>query len=144
MEKTLTIFCDGGARGNPGPAASAFVAQEEDGKEIYKKGLYIGEATNNVAEYAAVLSALAWLKDFGNLDNYSKIVFILDSELVKKQLSGEYKIKNATLAGYAIKIKKILAGISKPIIFLHVLRAKNKDADALVNEALDKALFKNA
>ncbi len=136
--KSLEINCDGGSRGNPGPAASAFVVYE-DGKEIVRGKKFLGTATNNVAEYTALGLALTWLtknrKKFdGNID------FYLDSELVVKQLTGKYKVKNKTLQKYVSRIKSLEEELGADVFYNHVRREKNKIADELVNEALDSAI----
>ncbi len=140
MKNIIKVFCDGGSRGNPGKSASAFVI-EEDGKLIYSEAKYLGVETNNFAEYSAVLSALYWLK--ANKQELKKeIIFILDSELVVKQINGDYKIKNKNLKIIFLKIKNILGGLfrfqgNQKIIFKNVSREKNKRADFLVNQKLD-------
>lgn len=139
MNKSLTINCDGGSRGNPGPAACAFVVSE-NGKEFFSKGTFLGNTTNNVAEYQAVLTALEWL--FENKEKYEgySITFILDSELVVRQLTGVYKIKNENLRELAGKIKLFERELSFKISYTNVLREKNKSADLLVNETLDSSV----
>jgi ribonuclease HI len=136
MEEKIFIYCDGGARGNPGPAASAFVAIQ-DGKVIHKKSKYLGKATNNVAEYGSVLLALSWL-----YKNYKealdlKIVINLDSELVTKQMSGLYKVKNTKLKEMHTKGKNIESKLSSTISYKWTPRDKNRLADFLVNKELD-------
>lgn len=135
MEGILKIYCDGGSRGNPGPAASAFVV-EENGKIIFKRGTYVGNATNNVAEYRAVLEALKWLSD--NHSGTAEVLFVLDSELVSKQLSGIFKIKNENLRNYFFSIKEIEKNLGLKISYSAVPRAKNALADFLVNKTLDE------
>jgi ribonuclease HI len=133
----ISIFCDGGARGNPGPAASAFVVYDGGGELIFKYKKFLGVATNNVAEYQAVVSAHEWLqKNSGNLD---QVTFTLDSELITNQLSGSYKIKSQHLLPFVQKIKKIQSDLSHVTIkVVHTNRSGNEIADALVNEALDE------
>ncbi|HOZ36870.1 MAG TPA: ribonuclease HI family protein [bacterium] len=134
MQKKLVIFTDGGARGNPGPAGIGAVIFDESGKNIlatHKK--YIGEATNNVAEYSAVILALEEAKKMGA----EELAFILDSELVVKQLNGEYKVKNEDLGKLFIKIYN-LRQYFKKMTFHHVPREQNKLADKLVNQAIDE------
>ncbi|MEK7497288.1 MAG: ribonuclease HI family protein [Patescibacteria group bacterium] len=128
--RNFEIYCDGGARGNPGPAASAFVVYE-DGKIIHKEGKFLGVATNNVAEYSAVIMALIWLKEIAS------VTFFLDSELVVKQLTGVFKIKNENLKDLAIKAKTLKKNFSGKIIYKNLRREKNTAADSLVNETLD-------
>lgn len=137
MEEKIFIYCDGGARGNPGPAASAFVAIL-DGKIIYKDSKYLGKATNNVAEYGSVLLALSWLyKNYKDATDL-KIVVSLDSELVSKQMSGLYKVKNIKLKEMHKKGKAIESRLSIKISYKWTPRDKNRLADFLVNEELDK------
>lgn len=131
--KKLIIFTDGGARGNPGPAGIGVAIFDESGKNLlatHKK--YIGETTNNVAEYSAVILALEEAKKMET----EEIDFFLDSELVVKQLNGEYKVKNEDLGKLFVKIYNLRQQFKK-ITFHHVMREKNKLADRLVNEAID-------
>ena len=138
MEDKLTIYCDGGARGNPGPAASAFVVMKGD-NIIYKGSRYIGESTNNVAEYNAVLLALKWLEENGEIYVNYKASFVLDSELVVKQLNGLYKIKDEKLKKLAILVKEVEKNIKGKISYTSVARNKNRLADFLVNKTLDES-----
>ena len=135
-KKVIKIYCDGGARGNPGPAASAF-AVIENSKVIYKESKYIGETTNNVAEYQSVLLAVSWISKSSVYSSYDEINIFLDSQLVEKQLNGKYKVKNQGLRKYFDETKKLLQGISATITFESLPREKNKLADLLVNEELD-------
>lgn len=139
MEEII-IHCDGGARGNPGPGASAFVV-EKKGKIIFKTAKLIGEVTNNVAEYKAVLFALEWLKGNPEKITEENINFVLDSELVAKQLSGEFKIKNENLRNLYFSVKKIEESLDKTFSYNNVSRSKNKLADFLVNQELDRNSF---
>mgnify|MGYP006298364983 CR=1 FL=1 len=130
----LTIFTDGGARGNPGPAGIGFVIKSGDtvvrtGKE------YIGHATNNQAEYKAVLAALTQAKQLGaqEIDVYA------DSELVVNQLSRKAKIKNENLGSLFVQIWNLLMHF-KRVSFHHIPREQNSAADSLVNQAIDQAL----
>jgi ribonuclease HI len=139
MERKLTkIYCDGGARGNPGPAASGFVVEKE-GKVIFKGSEFLGEATNNVAEYQAVIIALNWL--IKNSEKVSEeILFVLDSELVVKQLKGIFKVKNENLRNLFFTVKELESKINLRISYASVPREKNKLADFLVNKMLDNVL----
>ncbi|MFZ5932814.1 MAG: ribonuclease HI family protein [Patescibacteria group bacterium] len=132
---SLKIYCDGGARGNPGPAAAAFVV-EKNGKVIFREAKFIGESTNNFAEYKAVLLAIEWL--LKNKDFEPEIIFVLDSELVAKQLAGSFKIKNENLRALYFSIKEIEKKISAKIFYTSVPRGKNRLADLLVNKVLDE------
>lgn len=128
----MEIFCDGGARGNPGPSAAAFVVFKND-KAVYQESRYLGVNTNNYAEYTSLLMALEWINKNANSD----VKIILDSELVKKQMTGEYKIKNNTLRLLAVKAKHLENKFRYSITYENVLREKNKHADNLVNQTLD-------
>lgn len=140
----IDVFCDGGSRGNPGPAAVGFVIQKSlDGKILVKQGKTIGFSTNNVAEYRAVITALEWLKE--NLLPHSvrgeKINFFLDSQLVVNQLNGLFKIKNAALRKLFFEIRKLEQEIGGIVSYRFVPREQNFIADSLVNAALDKKVF---
>jgi ribonuclease HI len=141
--KKLKIFCDGGARGNPGPAGVGFVVCDEKGKVIKGQGRYIGETTNNVAEYRAVLEALEFL---GRETRYAKrnteITFFLDSKLVVNQLNGFYKIKKAHLRDLIIKVRQKEGELGAKIFYQYVPREKNKEADRIVNDVLDERVVK--
>jgi ribonuclease HI len=140
--KPFRIYTDGGARGNPGPAGIGGVIQEYNEAEgIYQtiksvKG-YLGETTNNQAEYRALLATLIAASEQG----VEEVDCFLDSELIVKQLKQEYKVKNQNLAPVFLKVWN-LAQTFKKISFTHVPRAQNKEADSLVNEAIDEALKK--
>ena len=128
------LYADGGARGNPGSAASGFVVY--NGEEIIaREGKYLGVATNNQAEYNAILLGLEKAQEL----NITELDCFLDSELVVKQLKLEYKVKNKDLAAIFLKAWN-LSKKFKRIKFHHIPREKNKEADALVNEILDKHL----
>ena len=131
----LIIFTDGGARGNPGPAAAGVVVF--CGKEIIcQAGVYLGRKTNNEAEYLAVKLALDLVEKYWRA-NLTAVNFYLDSQLVVSQLEGRYKIKAGNLQRLAIDIKKQLRGLECPVRFFHHPREKNKLADSLVNLSLD-------
>ena len=143
---TINIWSDGGARGNPGPAGIGFVIKDNIDKIILDHHEYIGKATNNIAEYKAVLSAVTSLNQFihqKNLDtsHINIINIFLDSLLVVKQLSGEYKIKNPDLFALATQILNITHQNKLPIKYSHIPRHRNTQADALVNQALDSHLL---
>jgi len=128
----LTIYTDGGARGNPGPAGIGAVIYNENKKVVKEISEYIGETTNNQAEYKACLRAMEEAKKL----KATELDFYLDSELVVKQLKREYKVKNKELAPLFIKIYNLSQQFKK-VSFTHVRREFNKEADRLVNEALD-------
>lgn len=127
------IYTDGGARGNPGPAAIGVVIKNEAGENVCEISKYIGEKTNNQAEYTAVIEALQKTKEL----KADELNFFLDSELVVKQLNREYKVKDQDLAMMFLKIHN-LSMYFKKIYYNHVPREKNVEADKLVNVALDK------
>jgi ribonuclease HI len=137
----LIIHADGGARGNPGPAAYGIVIENENGKIIAKLGKGLGVRTNNQAEYGGVIGALEFVKKFFESKNQiSAIEFYLDSDLIVNQLSGKYKIKSAELALLAIKAKSLEKEISIPVIYKQVPREQNKIADKIVNQVLDSKM----
>ena len=135
---TLTIHTDGGARGNPGPAAIGAAFWERDAAgtvaKVHEISRCIGEQTNNFAEYTALIAALAWAAEAG----YENVECYLDSELVVKQVTGQYKVKEPTLKPLVAQVAAAKNSFKK-ITFTHVRREKNKEADALVNAALDAA-----
>lgn len=133
----LTIYADGGSRGNPGPAACAAVFQT-DQQVIAQSSWYLGEATNNQAEYQAVLNSLRFIKRNPQLfSQFQTVEFVLDSELVVKQLTGQYKIKNTHLQELAAQAKENINNLNLVVNFRHVLRDKNHRADELLNNELD-------
>jgi len=137
MQKFIT-YTDGGARGNPGPAAIGVVIQDGEGKTLKEVSKYIGETTNNQAEYEAVVCALAELKKlFGEQLREAQIEMRLDSELVVRQLEGRYKVKDPGLKKQFAKVAEFRLEVVPNITFLHIPREKNARADELVNEALD-------
>jgi ribonuclease HI len=131
----VVVHVDGGARGNPGPAAVAAVATTPDGEELAERKLYIGVATNNVAEYRAVLLGLELARDLGA----EEVEVVNDSELIAYQIGGEYKVKNAGLKPLFAEAMRELRGFHKWAV-RPVPREHNARADELVNEALDEEL----
>jgi ribonuclease HI len=128
----LIVNVDGGARGNPGPAAIAAVLQEPGGEVLEERGERIGEATNNVAEYRALLLGIERAAKLGA----SELELVGDSELVVKQVKGEYKVKHADMRELHAEVKRALQDFESWSI-RHVRREQNSEADRLVNEALD-------
>jgi len=136
-EDGIVIHTDGGARGNPGPAACAFVAEVGE-KIIQKESSFLDISTNNYAEYQGVILALKWLSaNYKNLSATSAI-FYLDSELVARQLSGVYKVKDQKLIELFLRVGKLSKNINLKIFYKSIPRSKNKVADFLVNEELDR------
>jgi len=130
----VIMFTDGGSRGNPGPAAIGVVIKNKSGETIQKIGKYIGESTNNDAEYKALLEGIGSLKEM----KVKSVICFLDSELVVKQLNGLYKVKNANIKTLWKKIKELEKNFGS-ITYTHVKREKNYEADAIVNDVLDSA-----
>ena len=128
------LFTDGGSRGNPGPAASAFVLEAEDGTVLDARGETIGVATNNVAEYRALVAGLERAREIG----VSELEVVSDSELLVKQMRGEYKVKNRALQDLFLEASQLARGIER-VTYTAVRREHNELADSLVNEALDHA-----
>lgn len=128
----IQLYTDGGARGNPGPAAFAFLIYDGE-KKLYESKGKLGKTTNNVAEYTAVLEGLRKCKEFGD-----EVEVFSDSELVVKQLNGEYKVKKAHLKKLHYKVEQLESGF-KEVSYSHRRRENEmqKLADKLVNEALD-------
>lgn len=131
----LTINVDGGARGNPGPAAIGVVVREAGGEVLEELGERIGEATNNVAEYKALLRGIELAAEHEG----TELELIGDSELVVRQVEGKYKVKNAGIKPLHAEVKEALRSFDSWSI-RHVRRAENADADRLVNAALDGVL----
>ena len=133
----IVIHTDGGARGNPGPAGAGVVAFH-DGKKIFELKKYLGDGkTNNWAEYEALILALTEAKKRGLTKKPLEVR--MDSELIVKQMNGEYQVKEETLWPQYMKVHNLLVAHFPDTVFVHVRREQNADADALVNEALDEA-----
>ena len=136
--ETVIAYTDGGARGNPGPAAIGVYIVDANGKAIREIKQAIGNSTNNFAEYNGVLVALQTLKAlYGKKTKDMQIEIRMDSELVKKQLNGEYQIKEPGLVPFYMEIHNLRVSNFPNLTLTHVPRAQNKEADRLVNEALD-------
>lgn len=133
----LMIYTDGGARGNPGPAAIGAVIYDEKKNVLFEISEYIGETTNNQAEYRAVIAAIKKAKEL----SANELEFFLDSELVVNQLNQNYKIKNKDLAPLFVQIYNVSLDFKK-VSYKYIPREMNKEADKLVNKALDKEMNK--
>ena len=129
-----TLFTDGGSRGNPGPAAYGYVLEADDGTVLAAHGEAIGVATNNVAEYRALVAGLARAEEVG----VDELEVVSDSELLVKQMRGEYKVKNAALRELWEEAQRSARRLGK-VSYAAVRREHNELADRLVNEALDAA-----
>lgn len=132
VSETIEIFVDGAARGNPGPAGAGIFITQAD-KELVKSGFFLGKKTNNQAEYLALALALFLLKK--QIKNPEKIIITSDSELLIKQMRGEYQVKNPILFQIKNLIHSMLADCDCK--FKHVIREKNKTADNLANKGID-------
>ena len=130
----LVAHVDGGSRGNPGPAAVGVVVSDQSGAVLREEGRVIGRATNNVAEYRALLLGIELASELGA----DELELVGDSELIVKQVRGEYRVKDAGLRPLHAEVKAALARFAGWSI-RHVRREQNADADRLVNEALDAA-----
>jgi ribonuclease HI len=126
------LFTDGGARGNPGPAAYGFVLEAEDGTVLAAEGQAIGVATNNVAEYSGLVAGLRKALELHVPD----LEVVSDSELLVKQMRGEYRVKNEALRSLFLEASTLARSLAN-VEYRHVKRAHNELADRLVNEALD-------
>lgn len=135
---TLTLFTDGGARGNPGPSGIGVSVVDQDNQEVYAYGEAIGVATNNEAEYLGFLHSLTWVTH-QTLSPETTLTWKLDSQLVVEQLNKRWKVKDARMRGYAEQAWKVLGSLPYSFQIVHVRRAENKRADELVNQALDQA-----
>jgi ribonuclease HI len=129
-----TLYTDGGARGNPGPAAFAYVLETDDGTVLDSRGEAIGVATNNVAEYRALVAGLARAAEAG----VTELEVVSDSELLVKQMRGEYRVKNRALQELSLDASRLARKIGN-VTYRAVRREQNELADSLVNEALDRA-----
>jgi ribonuclease HI len=130
----LRLFTDGGARGNPGPAAYGFVLEEPGGAVLFAEGKAIGVATNNVAEYSGLVAGLEKAVEL----EATEVEVVSDSELMVKQMRGEYKVKNEALRALSLEAARLARRLDA-VEYRHVRREQNELADRLVNEALDAA-----
>jgi ribonuclease HI len=134
----FVIRTDGGARGNPGPAATGFVIENSKGQVLTELGEYIGEKTNNEAEYRAPIAGLKKLKTLIGKDKAKKarVAVVSDSQLMVRQMNGQYKIENPNIQKFFLELWNIKLDF-KEVSFTAVPREQNKGADRMVNEALD-------
>jgi ribonuclease HI len=136
---SLVAHIDGGARGNPGPAGYGVAIQDGTGRPVAELSEYLGKQTNNYAEYSGLLGALTYALEHG----CKALKVFSDSELMVKQIKGQYKVKNATLQELHGKATKMIRELDKFEIG-HVLREKNRDADRLANLAMDRGMNRTA
>jgi ribonuclease HI len=130
----ITAYTDGGARGNPGPAGYGVHIVDEDGNTLAELVGPLGHATNNVAEYSGLIAALQWAVDHG----HARMRVRMDSELVIKQMRGEYKVKHPGLQPLYVRARLLVMELGD-VRFAHVRREKNKEADRLSNLGMDEA-----
>lgn len=136
-KKLLELRTDGGARGNPGPAgAGGWLKNPATGERVDEFGVYLGERTNNQAEYEALIEGLRRAKGLGA----TSVTCFLDSELLVEQMSGRYKVKNRDLALLFVKAWNLKTEIGD-VTFQHIPRELNKEADRLVNQAIDQEML---
>ena len=128
------LLTDGGARGNPGPAAYGYVLEADDGTVLAAHGEHIGTATNNVAEYSGLVAGLRKALEL----HVPEVEVVSDSELMVKQMRGEYRVKNEALRELSVEASRLAHQLGN-VEYRHVRRAQNEEADRLVNEALDAA-----
>lgn len=141
MKKHVVVHTDGGARGNPGVSGVGAVLFDHAGTVLRETSQYLGKKTNNFAEYSAVITGLEMVvKHFGKAEcKHLAVTVRMDSELVCKQLNGEYQIKEETLFPLFIHVHNLLVSVFSDVTFEHIPRAKNAHADRLANEAMDRA-----
>lgn len=130
--RRLSLYIDGGSRGNPGPAGIGVVILDERGKKIKEFNKYLGITTNNIAEYNAVIYGL----QEALIEKADEVELNLDSELVVQQLKGEYRVKNANIKPLFEQALHLISGFKK-VEIKHIAREKNKEADKLVNKAIN-------
>jgi ribonuclease HI len=135
----ITAFCDGGSRGNPGPAGFGVYIQNENGEKIAELSEYLGKKTNNFAEYSGLLAAL----DYALSHNFKHLRVVSDSELMVKQIKGQYRVNSPELRPLYEEARSYIAQLESFQI-QHVLREKNRRADQLANEAMDRGMGRSA
>ncbi|HEX2792762.1 MAG TPA: ribonuclease HI family protein [Candidatus Paceibacterota bacterium] len=139
----FTLYADGGARGNPGPAGAGAVVFDSLGKRVVEVADFLGVATNNIAEYEAVIRGLkALIGSFPeDVIRSTPLTIRMDSKLVIEQLKGAYKVKHPNLVPRYLEVRNLLSRSFGTVVFEHVRREFNKDADALANQAMDEGAF---
>jgi ribonuclease HI len=133
-----TLYTDGGSRGNPGPAGAGAIAYDALGKVVAEVSEFLGERTNNYAEYEAVILGLeALAKEVHDAKN-KEVLVRLDSELVAKQMKGEYRVKHPEIGKQFLRLQNTITRNFKHVSFEHIPREKNEEADGLANDAMDR------
>jgi ribonuclease HI len=130
--RRFVLYTDGAARGNPGPAGAGVHIEAEDGSVLAEVAVYLGSTTNNVAEYMALLAGLERARELGARE----IEVRSDSELMVRQMSGKYKVRNEALQALHARAHELAAGFER-VRYVHVRREQNRDADRLANRAID-------
>lgn len=136
--KQITIFTDGGSRGNPGPSGAGAVVKGLDGGTVANISAYLGTQTNNFAEYEALVLALIATRDFYGSPVPHKVIVKMDSELIVRQMNGQYKVKHPVLKIKYTNVKNLISESFPDITFTHVRREENSEADQLANDAMDR------
>ena len=129
----LHAFTDGASRGNPGESGIGLLVRTETGDPVLAEHGYIGTATNNIAEYSALVALLKRARRW----KCTRLVVHSDSELMVRQINGQYRVKDEVLRGFHAQVTKLLAGVSFPVEILHVSRGENREADRLANLGID-------
>jgi ribonuclease HI len=135
----IRVFTDGGSRGNPGPSALGVYIESDEG-ELAKIGKRIGIATNNIAEYSAIIEGFNWLIKNKEKLNIEEAHFYMDSLLARSQISGLYKVKNEVIRNFIFEIRTKEVELGVPVYYSHIPREENQLADSMVNQALDNKL----
>ncbi|MBP9818276.1 ribonuclease HI family protein [Candidatus Shapirobacteria bacterium] len=134
----LSVYTDGGSRGNPGHSGYGVVFQDEQGQAVHTISQYIGIKTNNEAEYSALIDALTWLNDHQNEFDIQRINFYADSQLLVRQVQGIYKVKAPNIVPLHRTVMSLLSTLKFPYTFTDVRRESNQLADDLANQAMDR------
>jgi ribonuclease HI len=136
----LSAYTDGASRGNPGHAGIGIIVKDETGSVVFTLHEYLGNTTNNVAEYTAFIRCLQHLKNILETQSFTEIVVHTDSELMERQLNGKYKVKDENLKKLYVKAKMLIMSLPIKVTITHILRSFNKEADILANKAIDEHL----
>jgi ribonuclease HI len=138
----LIAHIDGGSRGNPGPSAAAFIVTDKAGNTLAEQSRFLGDGTNNEAEYHALIELLKWLDENKGLRKTSRdAVYVrCDSQLIVCQVTGQWKVKEPRLKELLAQVQELKKRQPFRLYIRHVVREKNKEADKLVNEAIDRQL----
>ncbi|MFA5876805.1 MAG: ribonuclease HI family protein [Candidatus Paceibacterota bacterium] len=136
----VIIYTDGGSRGNPGPSGAGAVVKDLKGKNAASISAFLGVRTNNWAEYEALILALRATVDSFGTPVPHEVIVRMDSELIVRQMKGEYKVKHPVLKEQHTKVRVLIAESFPQIKFMHIPREENSEADALANEAMDRGI----